>query len=45
MAKTKVQEKVERLVVGGRYANRRGDYVVRSVGPEMVEVEYFKEEE
>jgi len=30
----------ERLVVGGRYRNRKGDYVVRSVGSEMVEVEY-----
>ena len=40
MAKTAVLAKVERLVVGGRYRNRRGDYMVRSVGPEMVEVEY-----
>jgi hypothetical protein len=37
MAKINV---VERLVVGGRYVNRRGDYVVRSVGSETVEVEY-----
>ena len=40
MAQNKVLTNVERLVVGGRYSNRRGDYVVRSVGPEMVEVEY-----
>ena len=40
MAKTKVLINTERLVVGGRYSNRRGDYVVRSVGPEVVEVEY-----
>jgi len=40
MAKTTVLTNVERLVVGGRYVNRRGDYVVRSVGSETVEVEY-----
>jgi hypothetical protein len=40
MAKTKAVVKVECLVVGGSYRNRRGDYTVRSVGPETVEVEY-----
>jgi hypothetical protein len=42
MTKAKVSE--ERLVVGGSYRNRRGDYVVRSVGPDAVEVEYMSGE-
>ena len=39
MAKTTVLESVK-MVTGGRYRNRHGDYTVKSASSETVEVEY-----